>query len=235
MRARRLAAVAAASIALAAGCTSDHGALPPPTASPSPIETSEGVAAQALLNADDLPGDFTEQDIDAADRWADVLDETSQLNPVRPDCTEPLATISATLDDVPPDAAGVGFTDDDGREILQFAGVGEAGAARQLVEQIADLNARCDGYTLQVPESGSLALTVAPLDLPGVPESDDVVTTVWERTLISETLRRIEIRVAIAAGEVITLIGFTGDPQLTEGEVADVVTTAAELAEDAGA
>lgn len=237
MRAR-LAVLAAATVTLAAGCTSEHGALPPPTASPEPTETSEGVAASALLADGDLPSGFGETQINAADRWADVLDETSQLNPVRPNCAEPLAAISATLAVTPDDAAGVAFSDGEGREVLQFTGAftgtGEAGAARQLVERIADLNARCDGYTLQVPESGSIAVTVAPLDLAGLPTGDDVVTTVWERTVISETLRRTEVRAAVAAEGVVSLLGFTGDPRLSDDEIADALTAAAEKAGEAG-
>lgn len=239
MRVGRRAATVALIVLIAGACTSEHGALPPPTApptappTPTPSPTIDGVAPRALLQVADLPAGFTEQEIDAAQRWAETLNVTSELNPLRPDCTDPLAAITATLGATPPDAAGVAFSDGDGRGILQFTGVGDPAAARVLVEQIAALNASCDAYTLQVPDSGSLAVSVAVLDLPGLATDEDVVTTLWRSTLLSEHLRLRNTYAAVAAGGVVSLLGLTGDPPLSDAELTDVVDAAVERAEEA--
>ncbi len=219
---------------LAASCTSEHGVLPEPTTSPSTTAPGAGVAARALLQAEDLPPGFETKDIDAAARWGDVLDEVSQLTPVRPDYEEPLSSIVATLTAVPPDAAGAGFGDDNGREILNFTGVTDAEVGRGLVAEIGALNARCDGYVLQVPDRGSRVLTVTPIALAGVPTGDDVALTAWEVTILSDVLRRTEARAVVAAGDIVSLIGVTGEPALSPAEQADLVEAAVVRAEEAG-
>jgi hypothetical protein len=235
---RRQVAALAAGVLLAGGCTSEHGALPPPTAMPTSTPTEpavDGVAAQVLLTTSELPTGFAATDIDPTERWAEAMDVTSALMPLRPGCADDLDQITATLSAVPPDAAGVVFRDEDGREIVQFAGVATAEAGTALIEQIADLNSRCDAHTLQVPERGSLALSVEQIDMTDLAESaadsGDVSATGWQTTILSDHLRWTQRYVAISVDGVVSFLAFTGgditgELPLPEDQLAAVVEAA---------
>lgn len=235
---RHVAALAAVAL-VAGGCTSDHGALPPPTTTPFPSPTptgppaGDGVAASVLLTAAGLPNGFDATDVDPAERWAEAMDITSALTPLRPGCADDLAEITATLSSVPPDAAGVVFQDEDGREVVQFAGVTTTEAGAALVDQIAELNSRCDAHTLQVAERGSLALTVEPLDLADLGAAGDVSATGWQTTILSDHLRWTQRYIAISVHGVVSFLAFTGgditgELPMPEGQIAAVVEAAVE-------
>lgn len=235
MHMRRQVAALAAGVLLAGGCASEHGALPPPTAAPSPSPTEppagDGVAAGVLLTPAELPAGFDATDADPAERWAEALDVTSALTPLRPGCADDLAQITGTLSAVPPDAAGVVFRDEDGREILQFAGVTTPEAGATLVDQIAELNSRCDAHTLQVAERGSLALSVEQLDLSDLAAAGNVSATGWQTTILSDHLRWTQRYIAVSVDGVVGFLAFTGgditgDLPLPEDQLAAIVETA---------
>lgn len=241
---RRIVAIGAAAAgtvvaAVLAGCTSDNGALPPPTASPTSEPattepTTAGRAETALLGPDDVPDGFAEaEDVDTAGRWDELLNESEQSVSVRPDCSAPLEAVSGRLASAPPDSAGVVFDDDDGGEILQFTAVLDEALGTTIVTELADLHARCDGYTLPVPESGSLSISISPLDL-DVAAAGESTVTVWERTLISSTLRQREIRAAYSAGDISGFIRIAGEPDLSDAAVTDLISAAVHDAEEVG-
>lgn len=215
-----------------AGCTSEHGALPPPTNSLKQLAPGdEGIADRALLRPADLPEGFgREPDADVAGEWAAVVDEVGALTPMRPDCADELNAIQSLLADPPDDSAGAEFTDDE-RTIVQFTGRATSAAANDFVRRIADLNAHCDTYTLQVAERGSLNVTVRLRDV-GVDAAPATITG-WDRKLLSAHLRQTETRMAVAAGDIVSLIGITAEPALTDDELAELVDATVRRAQGA--
>lgn len=219
-----------ATVALA-GCTSDHGALPPPTNKLSQLAPEDdGVADRALLSPADLPNGFGRvPDPDLAGRWAAVVDEVATLTPLRPGCADELDAIHSLIEAPPDDSAGAEFTDGE-RSIVQFTGRATNAAANDLVRRIADLNAHCDAYTLQVADRGSLDMTVRPR---AVATSSSTAITAWDRKLMSAHLRQTETRVAIATSGVVSLFGITGEPSVSEAELANVIDAAVRQAREA--
>lgn len=215
MRRTAVAIAGVLGVLVVAGCTSEHGALPPPSASRSPMSTADGVAAAALLTTADLPAGYVEVESDVTDRWTELLDLSERAISLRPDCAAPFEAVSQRLGGIPTESDGVAFAEDDDddvdEEIVQFVAALDDGVAEVIVGELADVNGRCDAYTLPSPEGGSLALSIQPLALDGLPEGDDVDVTVWERTLISSTLRRTETLAAYRAGDVAGLISVLGD------------------------
>lgn len=230
----RFVALGATALLLLAGCTSDDGALPPPASTPlTPSPSAQpDAAAAALLRPTDLPGEYTEHDIDVAERWGEVTDELSGLTPLRPDCAEELEAIHGTLTATPPESVGAEFVSDDST-VVQIAATTQPETAYSIVSQIAALNSHCDSYVMQAPDWGSLVLTVKPLEIEGLPDGD-VATAVWERTLMSEHLRQSATRVAVATNGVVSFVEILGEPEFDDDQVATLVSQVVELAEGAG-
>jgi hypothetical protein len=243
--AARVSAALVGGLLIATGCTSEQGALPPPatTAEPTAPATgappATGIADDALLTAADVGAAVNAEQIDAAERWADALDVTAHLVSLRPDCQQDLARITATLADTPSDAAGAGFIRDDGQEVLHFTGVAgpEAGAA--LVASITDLVARCDAYKLQVPERGSLVMSVRPVDVAPPTAAPGISTTGWQTTVFSDHLRWTQQYAALSVDGIVGFLAvsggdITGEPPMSMDELADLVAAAIERSEEAG-
>lgn len=225
MRSRLLAAGLAGVAALVVGCSAGHGALPAPSAATESPAPDTGVAAEALLGSTDVPDGYQPSEVDPAERWGDVLNESENTVSLRPDCSAPLEAVSSRVAGVPDDAAGAAYADADGTEIVQFVAVLPEGVGAAITTELADLHSRCDSYTLPAPESGSLALSITPLDLVP-PEAGDVTVTAWRRTLISSTLRAEETRVAYSAGDLAGLVAVSGPSDLDDDELARLVDAA---------